>query len=53
MTSSTNKQSALLFAEYDAVSASTDQLADDALTPMRLGLFGEVGSLDGYVEEVS
>ena len=45
MTSSHNKQSALLFAEYDSVSASTDQLADDALTPVRLGLFGEVGSL--------
>ena len=45
MTSSHNKQSPLLFAEYDSVSASTDQLADDALTPVRLGLFGEVGSL--------
>ena len=45
MTSSQKRQSAHLFAEYDSVSASTDQLADDVLTPVRLGLFGEVGSL--------
>lgn len=45
MTSSHNKQSALLVADYDSVSASTDELADDACIPVRLGLFGEVGSL--------
>lgn len=32
-------------AEYELASARADQLPDDALTPVRLGLFGEVGSL--------
>ena len=45
MTITNDTQSALSIAEYDSVSARTDQLADDALTPVRLGLFGEVGSL--------
>ena len=36
---------ALSIEEYDSLSASTDRLPDGALTPVRLGLFGEVGSL--------
>ena len=32
-------------AEYEWGSALTDQLANDALTPVQLGLFGEVGGL--------
>ena len=32
-------------AEYEATCARSDQLDDDALTSVRLGLFGEVGSL--------
>ena len=32
-------------AEYEWGSALTDQLANDALTPVQLGLFGEVGRL--------
>ena len=35
----------LSIAEYEAGSADTDRLAPDALTPIRLGLFGEVGGL--------
>lgn len=43
---SPHKQSrALSIAEYDSASARVDQLPADALTPVRLGLFGEVGSL--------
>lgn len=36
---------ALSIAEYDSASARVDQLPTDTLTPVRLGLFGEVGSL--------
>ena len=35
----------LTIANYEAISAQTDQLTGDALTSVRLGLFGEVGSL--------
>ena len=35
----------LSIAQYELASARTDQLPEDALTPVRLGLFGEVGSL--------
>lgn len=35
----------LSIAEYELASARADLLPDDALTPVRLGLFGEVGSL--------
>ena len=35
----------LSIAEYDSASARVDQLPTDTLTPVRLGLFGEVGSL--------
>ena len=45
MTIQNDERPALSIAEYDSVSAQTDQLADDSLTPVRLGLFGEVGSL--------
>ncbi len=38
-------QSGLSIAEYASSSSYTDRLADGALTPIRLGLFGEVGSL--------
>ena len=45
MRSTMHAQSGLSIAEYESSSAHTDRLADDALTPVRLGLFGEVGSL--------
>ena len=37
--------SGLSIAEYESGSALTDRLPADALTPVRLGLFGEVGGL--------
>ncbi len=45
MTSTLSDPSALSIAEYASSSAQTDQLAQDTLTPVRLGLFGEVGGL--------
>ena len=45
MSSTMPAQSGLSIAEYESSSAETDRLASDALTPVRLGLFGEVGSL--------
>ena len=40
-------------AEYELASARADQLPEDALTPVRLGLFGEVGQPDGHFKEAS
>ena len=45
MNSPDRQFSALSISEYDSASARADQLPSDALTPVRLGLFGEVGSL--------
>ncbi len=45
MRTSMETQSGLSIAEYARRSARSDQLAEDALTPVRLGLFGEVGGL--------
>lgn len=38
-------QTELLITEYESSSALTDRLSGDELTPIRLGLFGEVGGL--------
>ena len=45
MSSTMPAQSGLSIAEYESSSAETDCLASGALTPVRLGLFGEVGGL--------
>lgn len=45
MNSTVAARPGLSIAEYESSSAHTDRLADDALTPVRLGLFGEVGGL--------
>lgn len=45
MNSPHNQHRSLSIAEYELASARADQLPKDALTPVRLGLFGEVGSL--------
>jgi len=45
MSSPRKQHRSLSIAEYELASARTDQLPQDALTPIRLGLFGEVGSL--------
>ena len=45
MTDPGNKESGPWIAEYDTCSALTDKLAPNKLTPVLLGLFGEVGSL--------
>lgn len=45
MSSAMPALSGLSIAEYESRSAHTDRLANDALTPVRLGLFGEVGGL--------
>ena len=45
MNSTMPAQFGLSIAEYESSSAATDRLGADALTPVRLGLFGEVGGL--------
>ncbi len=45
MSSTIPVQSGISIAEYASSSADTDRLTDKALEPVRLGLFGEVGSL--------
>ena len=45
MTTAEDKTSGLSITEYESGSALTDQFDDDALVPVQLGLFGEVGSL--------
>lgn len=45
MNSTMSVQSGLSITEYESSSAATDRLAPDALTTVRLGLFGEVGGL--------
>ena len=45
MSSTMSARSGLSIAEYECGSAQTDRFADDALTPVQLGLFGEVGGL--------
>ena len=45
MTDPGNKESGPSIAEYDSCSALTDKLDPNKLTPVLLGLFGEVGSL--------
>ena len=45
MSSTMSGQFARLIAEYESSSADTDRFRPNVLTPIRLGLFGEVGSL--------
>lgn len=45
MKSPYKQHGSLSIADYESASARADQLPDDALTPVRFGLFGEVGSL--------
>lgn len=45
MNDSNEAPTGLSIAEYERRSALADKLAHDALTPIRLGLFGEVGGL--------
>ena len=45
MKAAMQSQFGISIAEYELSSAHTDRLPDDVLTPVRLGLFGEVGGL--------
>ena len=45
MTTAEDKTSPVSITEYESGSALTDQFDNDALAPLQIGLFGEVGSL--------